>query len=103
MEIAAPRRGFPAFHPGEIVAEIVIPGLGVTRTAFAQALGVGRQTLYDLIDGRGNVTPQMALRLGKVCGNGADVWLALQGAFDLEKARGELGAQIDALPTLAEA
>jgi addiction module HigA family antidote len=46
------------------------------------------------------VTPAMALRLGKLCGNGPDLWLNLQKRYDLHCARQELAEKIKAIPTL---
>ena len=46
------------------------------------------------------VTPMMALRLGKLCGNGPDLWLNLQKRYDLQRAAQELGEKIKAIPTL---
>ena len=63
-------------------------------------LGVSRQTLYDILDERQPVTPVMALRLGKLCGNGPDLWLNLQKRYDLRRAEQELGEKLKAIPTL---
>jgi antitoxin HigA-1 len=49
------------------------------------------------------VTPEMALRLGKLCGNGPELWLALQTRYDLERLRREKAAVIAAIPTLRAA
>ena len=58
-------------------------------------LGVSRQTLYDLLEEKQRVTPMMVLRLGKLCGNGPDLWLNLQKRYDLQRR-----AKINAIPTL---
>jgi addiction module HigA family antidote len=92
--------GLEPVHPGEILADIVMPGLEVTAVDFAAALGVSRNQLYKLLRGANAVSPEMALRLGKVCGNGAEFWSTLQANFDLAMARQALGPAIDALPTL---
>jgi addiction module HigA family antidote len=63
-------------------------------------LGVSRQTLYDLLEEKQPVTPMMVLRLGKLCGNGPDLWLNLQKRYDLQRASEQLGAKINAIPTL---
>jgi len=47
-----------------------------------------------------SVTPEMALRLGKLCGNGPELWLALQTRYDLERLSREKAAEIEAIPTL---
>ena len=92
--------GLPAMHPGELLREDVIPGLGRTRAEIARLLGVSRQTLHSILTERSPVTPEMALRLGKLCGNGPDLWLALQARYDLERLREAKRAEIDAIPTL---
>ena len=95
-----PKRGLPPMHPGELLREEILPALNRPKTEIAKLLGVSRQTLYDLIEERQPVTPMMALRLGKLCGNGPDLWLNLQKRYDLQRAEQELGKEIDAIPTL---
>ena len=97
------RNGFPAMHPGELLREDVLPALGRTRAEIARLLGISRQTLHSILTERAPVTPEMALRLGKLCGNGPELWLALQTRFDLERLRREKAAEIDAIPTLQAA
>ncbi len=90
-------------HPGALLRADVLPALGKTRTAIAGLLGISRQTLHDILSDKQPVTPAMALRLGKLCGNGPDLWLNLQHKHDLHAARIALGAEIDRIPTLAAA
>jgi addiction module HigA family antidote len=59
----------------------------MTVGAVAQALGVSRQSLDKIINGRGSVTPDMAIRFEKVFGSSAATWLNLQLAYDLAQAR----------------
>ena len=75
-----PKRGLPPMHPGELLREEILPALGRPKTEIARLLGVSRQTLYDLIEEKQPVTPVMALRLGKLCGNGPDLWLNRRNA-----------------------
>jgi antitoxin HigA-1 len=98
-----PKRGLPPMHPGELLREEVLPALGRPKTEIARLLGVSRQTLYDILEEKQPVTPAMALRLGKLCGNGPDLWLNLQKRYDLQLAEQELGAKLKAIPTLAVA
>jgi addiction module HigA family antidote len=77
-----------------------LPALDRPKTQIAKLLGVSRQTLYDLLEEKQPVTPMMALRLGKLCGNGPDLWLNLQKRYDLNRASQQLGAKIKAIPTL---
>ena len=87
-------------HPGELLREEVLPALGRPKTEIARLLGVSRQTLRDLIAERQPVTPAMALRLGKLCGNGAMLWLNLQRRHDLWEAERALGVEVRKIPTL---
>jgi antitoxin HigA-1 len=95
-----PKRGLPPMHPGQLLREEILPALNRPKTRIARLLGVSRQTLYDLLEENQPVTPIMALRLGKLCGNGPDLWLNLQRRYDLQRASAQLGAKINAIPTL---
>lgn len=95
------RRALPAMHPGELLREDVLPALGKPKSELASLLGISRQTLYDVINEKQPVTAPMALRLGKLCGNGPNLWLNLQRRYDLEKAEREV--DLSAIPTLGAA
>ncbi len=95
--------GLPAIHPGELLREDILPALGRPRVEIARLLGVSRQALHAVLAERAAVTPDMALRLGKLCGNGPELWLALQTRYDIERLRREKAAEIDAIPTLQAA
>ena len=96
----APKSGLPPMHPGELLREEILPALARPKTEMAKLLGVSRQTLYDIIDEKQPVTATMALRLGKLCGNGPDLWLNLQKRYDLHRAEQQLGDKIRTIPTL---
>ena len=74
-------------HPGEIVREECLKPLGLTVTAAAEALGVTRKALSDLLNGHTGVSPDMAIRLEQVFGSTADSWLRMQMQRDLWEAR----------------
>src|SRR5215470_3253550 len=95
-----PKRGLPPMHPGELLREEILPALNRPKTEIARLLGVSRQTLYDILEERQPVTPAMALRLGKLCGNGPDLWLNLQKRHDLQRVEQELREKIKVIPTL---
>ncbi len=95
--------GLGSMHPGEILREDVLPALGRPKTEIARLLGISRQTLYDILNERQPITAQMALRIGKMCGNGPDIWLNLQKRYDMEMARRELGDALDKIPELRAA
>jgi addiction module HigA family antidote len=100
---AAPARHArrPPTHPGAFFREIVLPALGVSKSEIARALGVSRHTLYQLLDERTRVTPEMAVRLGKLCGDGPEIWLAMQSKRDLWEARRHV--DVSSIPTLSAA
>jgi len=67
----------------------------------ARLLGVSRPTLHAILTERAPVTPEMALRLRKLCGNGPELWVALQARYDQEWLRETKRQEIDAIPTLS--
>jgi addiction module HigA family antidote len=86
-------------HPGEVLREDVLPALKMPVSTAAEHLGISRQTLHRILAGTHPVTPSMALRLGKFCGNGPSVWLSMQCAHDLWRAEQEMGDAIKKIPT----
>ena len=70
-------------HPGEILREDILPALALSKTAVADALGISRQTPYDILNERQPVTAEMAVRFGKLFGSGAGSWVNLQRMYDL--------------------
>lgn len=70
-------------HPGALLREVVLPELGMTQAEFAERLGVSRRTVSEILHERRPVTPDMAIRLGKLLGNGAGLWLKMQQALDV--------------------
>jgi len=73
-------------HPGRGLKDD-LDALGLTVAEAAEALGITRQQLYNVINGRSGITPEMALRLEKGIGGSADAWLAMQVAYDLAQLR----------------
>ena len=70
-------------HPGETVLHDCIEPLGLSITAAAEALGVTRVTLSELVNGRRGISPEMAVRLSKAFGASAESWLFQQAQYDL--------------------
>lgn len=101
--------GYPAkrdpkrapMHPGKLLREDVLPAIGRPKTEIARLLGISRKTLYDILDEKQPVTPAMALRIGKLCGNGPMLWLNLQLRYDLWRA--PQTTALNAIPTLKAA
>ncbi|MBP6735544.1 MAG: HigA family addiction module antidote protein [Chromatiaceae bacterium] len=81
-------------HPGEMLREDFLPDFGLTVAALADALGVSRQTVNELIRGRRALSPEMALRLAQLFGNSAEFWLNVQRAVDLWDANQSLGESL---------
>ena len=88
-------------HPGAFFREIVLPALTLPKAEVARALGISRHTLYQLLDENTRVTPEMAIRLGKLCGDGPEIWLAMQMKRDLWEASRKVDTS--AIPTLSAA
>src|SRR5450432_1277635 len=86
-------------HPGELLGE-VIPATGKSKTEIAALLGISRQHLYDILAQRKPVSPGVAVRLGKLFGDGAGVWVRMQGAYDTWHAERELAGEIRKIPRL---
>ena len=86
-------------HPGAILREDVLPAIGEPVLRVAKQLGVTRQHLHRVLAERAPVTPDMALRLGKFCGNGPGLWLGLQQAYDLWHAERALRKVVAKIPT----
>ena len=74
-------------HPGFSVRHDCIDPLSLTITEAAEILGVTRQTLNNLVNGKSGISADMAIRLDKAFGGGAETWLRLQMAYDLAQAR----------------
>ncbi|MDK9719579.1 MAG: HigA family addiction module antitoxin [Rhodospirillales bacterium] len=89
----------PPTHPGALLREEVLPALELSVSEAAQKLGIARQTLHRILAESASVSPEMALRLGKFCGNGPDLWLNMQTAHDLWKAKQKMAKIIAAIPS----
>lgn len=70
-------------HPGEVLKELWLEPLGLTLTQAAMRLGVTRKTISKIVNARGSITPEMALRLEIVFGTSAQAWMNMQTAYDL--------------------
>jgi len=88
----------PPTHPGAILREDVLPALGLSVSESARQLGVTRQTLHRIIAEKTSITPEMAARLGRFCGNGPGLWLRMQQTYDLWRAERDLGDELERIP-----
>jgi antitoxin HigA-1 len=85
-------------HPGALLREDVIPATGRSKTEIAHMLGISRQHLYDILRERKPVSPAVAVRLGKLFGDGAGVWTRMQAAYDTWHA--ERVEDVSGIPTI---
>jgi antitoxin HigA-1 len=74
-------------HPGRIVRNGCLEPLGLSVTEGAKVLGVTRQALNNVVNGKSGISPEMAIRLAKAFGSTAETWLGMQLAYDLAAAR----------------
>lgn len=73
-------------HPGEMLREDFLPDYNLTASSLAEAIGVSRQSVNELLRERRGVSPEMALRLARLFGNSPEFWLNAQRAVDLWEA-----------------
>jgi addiction module HigA family antidote len=90
-------------HPGELLREIVIPATGKTKVEIARLLGISRQSLYEILSEKQGVTPSIAARLGKMFGDGPEVWLQMQNACDLWEINRNMKKDLAKIPRLTAA
>ena len=74
-------------HPGLIVRHECLEPLGLTVTEGARVLGVSRQALNNLLNGKSGISPEMAVRLAKAFGSSAETWAGIQLDYDLAQVR----------------
>lgn len=94
-EIEREERVHPPVHPGEVLREEWLAPLEMNANQLANALGVNRQNVYDIVNGRRRVSAEMALRLARWSGMRPGFWLGLQEHYDLEIARMESSERIE--------
>ena len=92
------RRQRPPTHPGEVLREDVLPALDLSVSEAARQLRISRQTLHRVLSGKAGISPDMAVRLGKFCGNGPGIWLRLQQNHDLWHAEQRLSDELKKIP-----
>jgi addiction module HigA family antidote len=74
-------------HPGRIVRNACLEPLGLSITEGAKILGVTRQTLTKVVNGKSGISAEMAIRLSKAFGSTAEIWIRMQASYDLAQAR----------------
>lgn len=90
-------------HPGEMLQEDFMPDYGLTVAGLAEALGVSRQSVNELLRTRRALSPEMALRLARLFGNSAEFWLNAQRAVDLFDATQAIKQELAEITPLRDA
>jgi len=89
-------------HPGEILAD-ELAEIGLSAAELARLLDVPANRISQIIAGKRTVTADTALRLGRYFGTSPDLWMILQKTYELDKARTEIGADLEHLPQRPQA
>lgn len=93
--------GLPAVHPGDVLREDVLPAIDLSRADLAARLSLSRQGLYNLLNGKAPISTATALRLEKLFGSSAEMWLNLQRDYDVRIERQKIGAELAKLEPVA--
>ena len=97
------KTALPPMHPGELLREEILPALDLPVADIAHRLGVSDTTLDDVLSEKSRVTAEMALRLGKLFGNGPNLWINLQTQYDIMVAEKEIGKDLAHIETIRAA
>ncbi|MBQ0824499.1 HigA family addiction module antidote protein [Microvirga sp. HBU67558] len=99
--MASPRDGCPQapLHPGGMLRDQVLPGLGLSVSQAARELRIARQTLHRVLAGTAAVSPEMATRLARLSGTAPRLWLDLQQRYDLWHAEQALAGVLTMIPS----
>jgi len=79
------KNALPPVHPGEIIKEDILPSVGLSVAAAAQALGVSRQMLHDILAGRKPLSTVMCMKVSGLFGGPPELWMRLQTAYDVKR------------------
>jgi antitoxin HigA-1 len=90
----------PPVHPGELLREEAFPAMGISVAAAARGMHISRQMLHWILAEKRGITPEMALRLGKLIGNGPGLWLRMQQNYDMWQAQALLTEELVQIPTV---
>jgi len=81
-------------HPGEVLLEEFLNPMGISQNALARAIGVAPRRVNEIVLGKRAITANTALRLGTFFGTSEGFWMGLQGDYDLEETRREIGMEL---------
>ena len=88
-------------HPGEVLMEDFIEGLGITQNKLAVSIGVPPRRINEIVHGKRGISADTALRLAKYFGTSAEFWINLQSHYELDRAEDRAGEQIDEITPLS--
>jgi antitoxin HigA-1 len=91
----ARKRLLEPIHPGEILFEEFMKPMGISINRLARDIQVSPGRISAIVNGKRAITADTALRLGKYLGTSSDLWMGLQGEFDLRMAKRTIGPEID--------
>ena len=97
------KRELPPTHPGEMIREDFMPDYHLSAASLANALGVSRQTINEILRERRAITPTMALRLSRLFGNSPEFWLNIQHARDLWESEKQFEKELEKISPLTAA
>ncbi len=89
-------------HPGSIIYEDVLPALKISVIKAAKELHISRQALHKIMAEKASITPEMALKLAKFCGNTPSFWLRMQQQWDLWHTEKKLREELKDIPSHGE-
>ena len=90
-------------HPGEMLREDFLPDFDLTVSSLAEAIGVSRQSINELLRERRAISPEMALRLSRLFGNSPEFWVNAQRAVDLWDAKETIKKDVARIKPLSAA
>ena len=90
--------GLAPVHPGAFLREDILPHVSMSKKDLSDALGISRAQLYAILSENTPITAAMALRLGKLFGNGPDLWLNMQSRYDIEILGAKMKKELEAIP-----
>ncbi|MDK8891312.1 HigA family addiction module antitoxin [Corynebacterium macclintockiae] len=94
---------YPPIHPGEILQEDFLEGIGITQHKLAVSIGVPPRRINEIVHGKRRISADTALRLGRYFGMSAEFWINLQARYDLEVEMDALGDSLDSIQPLQTA
>jgi addiction module HigA family antidote len=89
------KRKFKPVHPGVILGEEFLNGMGITQYRLAKSIGVPARRINEIVQGKRSITADTALRLGKFFGMEAEFWMSLQSHYDLEVAKDAIAKTLE--------